>query len=614
MAQTKLFLPRAICLVLTSVSALVVTGTLSGATITGNVIDANTKAPLGSKIVAAYTVAGALQSTASTDSQGRYLLGVPSGTYHLLAYDLSGVYATTFGDDAESFEVSPIVAVNDSVTGINFGLRLGGTTTGSVIYMATGQPLAGMTVAAYNPSGTRRGFGRTGSRGEYSLVLPPGDYKIAAYDDMGAFAPNFFLNQGSFTSATPVSVTAGRATGSVDFVLQSAGRLSGTVVEAVTGTVLPAMTVIAYTVEGISMASSVTDAAGNFVLSVPAGSYKVVAADPTHIFADGYLADANSFNASQTTTVSAGGLQTGLRVPLHRGGTISGHISDASGTPLPTITVAAYNSDGSRRTFTQTNGTGAYTLLLPPGSFRIAAYDDAVVYATQFFPGQTIFFAGTALSVAEGQITPAVDFSLIRGSRFTGAISERATGAPAYGVFVGAFDGQGNTVATATSNLSGSYALVLPAGSYKFVAYDAQLRYVTAYGGGAANYESATVYQVGGNSAERLDFALNRGVRVTGTVVDSDLLPVSGVQIGVLDLAGNRVATGASNAGVFDLQLMPDTYKLISVDPQQRFYPTFYRGAGTLAGATPVVVQSNGFTTPVAFTLLKWQRRRVVFH
>src|SRR5437867_8246516 len=226
-AQPALVLPPCATTVVRACLCLLLTAaTVSAATIGGTVTDADFKNPLGLMIVAAYTESGILQSTTTTDSQGRYVLGVPAGGYRVLAYDQAGVYATSFGNDAESFETSPVVNVIDSVTGINFALRKGGTVTGLVIAVGAGRPLTGITVAAYNLSGTRRGFTQSDSRGLYSLVLPPGQYKLAAFDESGAFALRFF-DAGSFAAATPVTVVAGQPTAGIIFQVELAGPQIG---------------------------------------------------------------------------------------------------------------------------------------------------------------------------------------------------------------------------------------------------------------------------------------------------------------------------------------------------------------------------------------------------
>ena len=600
----------ATCLLLTALAASAV-----GVTIKGVITDARGSA-LPSMAAAAYTPTGTLQGTATSDSQGQYVLTVPSGRYRVLAYDLTGTYATEFGQNADSFDTSPIVNAPADVTGVNFSMEKAGVISGTV--RSRGVPLMSMTVAAYNlATGTRRGFTHTAPDGTYSLGVPPGRYKVAAYDDSGTYAVSFFQSQLTFLTANTLSLVSGQQAAATDFQLALAAHLSGFVVDGDTNQTLPGTTVLAYTSDGtMAVATATTDAAGNFSLSVPPGTYKLVGADPNRVYAAGYVVDSISFESDPAISVAEAASVGAIRIPLHRGGVVSGHVSDASGAPLKGISVAAYNDNGSQRIVTQTDATGGYTLLLPPGEFRVAAFDTNVVFATQFYPQHFLFSSASTLSVAVAQTTSAIDFVLVRGAVFSGTITDQQTGVPIGGISVGAFDAAGNMMSVGIADNSGNYALVVPPGSYKLAAFDNLLRYITGYGGGEPNYDTAAVFEVSGDTTRRVDFVLTRGVHITGTVIDSGaaFVPVSDVQIGALDLEGDRVATATVHDGVFDLVLAPGTYKLLAVDQKGRFYAMFYNNAWTLAAASPIVVQSTGVSSPIAMTLIRVVRHRPVHH
>jgi hypothetical protein len=214
------------------------------------------------------------------------------------------------------------------------------------------------------------------------------------------------------------------------------------------------------------------------------------------------------------------------------------------------------------------------------------------------------------------QTTSAIDFVLVRGARFSGTITDQQTGAPVAGVSVGAFDAAGNIMSVGVTDSSGNFALVVPPGSYKLAAFDNLLRYTTSYGGGAPNYDTAAIFEVSGDTTRHVDFTVTRGIHIAGTVIDSAaaFVPVSNVQIGALDLAGDRVATATVHDGVFDLVLAPGTYKLLAVDPEGRFYAMFYNNALTLDTANPIVVHSTGISSPITMTLIRVVRRRPVHH
>src|SRR4029079_8967932 len=170
--------------------------------------------------------------------------------YRILAYDQNGLYATSFAADAESFETSPSLTVggSDTITNYNFALRLGGTVTGRI---SSGSALVGGAfVAAYTLDGTRRGVINADASATYSIVLPPGTYKLVAYDDGKLYGPVFYRAAATFNTATPVEVVAGRATPAIDFSLPRAGRLAGSVAEAGTGSAVSGLIVAAYDQNG----------------------------------------------------------------------------------------------------------------------------------------------------------------------------------------------------------------------------------------------------------------------------------------------------------------------------------------------------------------------------
>src|SRR5213075_2764123 len=104
------------------------------ATISGTVT------PASGIIVAAYDASGNFVTQAATNSSGQYLLTVNPGSYHLLAYDPTGIYATSYYANAESFETSTLLNVSANLTNINFSLVKAGYFAGTVTSQS-GTPL-----------------------------------------------------------------------------------------------------------------------------------------------------------------------------------------------------------------------------------------------------------------------------------------------------------------------------------------------------------------------------------------------------------------------------------------------------------------------------------------
>ncbi len=583
-------------------------------TITGTVRDALNGVPLRSMVAAAYNSAGGVQANTTTDITGRYELTVPAGSYRVLAYDPLGAFATQFADDAPSFEESPVTVVSgpQPVT-VNFALKRGGTVSGTVITSGGIRP--GFTVAAYNLSGTRRGTTLTGAGGAYSMVLPPGTYKMVTYDDAGAFAPAFYRDRQTFTDADVLTVTAAQTVSNIDFFVQLGARLAGAVTDAASGGAVPGAVVLAYNASGFQITFAIAGPDGRFVMTVPPGSYRFVAVDPAYKLAAGYPNGASSFEGSPEFVLAGGQNRNDLNFRLEPGGRVTGTVIDAkTGAGLRNITVAAYNGDGSLRTFVNTDANGDFTLLLPPGDFRIAAFDVALIYATQFYAQSKSFAGAVGVASSVGQIVTLQPFTLSHGGHIAGTVTDPVTGARISGAVVSAYDTLGLLIATTTTFSAGTYRLILPAGSYRLIAYDRQLRYAPAFAGGAPNFESISPVTIAADADATLNFTLRRGTVVSGSVTEESHEPIAGMQVDALDLNRNRVASATTAAdGSFRLAVVPGNYKFMAWDPDGR-YRTSFMGGTSFETATTISVEATGAPRVIVIVDPPARRRAVRHH
>lgn len=596
--------------------AALMAGELHAAGVNGTVRSASTNLPLQGMIVQAYGADGFPAATATTDSNGLYGLSLTAGKFRVLAYDNNGVYATAFANGADSFESTSLLTLGATDTAkIDFQLQTGGTISGTV--RASGMATGGVVVAAYNTvSGTRRGWAATrtdpASLGTYSIVLPPGSYKLIAYDDFGTLGPLFYGNKLAFDTAPTVNVTASQTAAGIDFSLQQSARITGTVVDAASGNPISAATVYAYTTDGHQVRLATADAAGQFRMVLAAGSYRFVAADPTGTFAAAFAGASATFSKSTAFTFTAGQNPAPMSFRLDRAGIVRGHAVDRNGTALNSIQIAAYNLDGTPRTDTKTDASGAFSMSLPPGTFRIGAYDNNLVYATLFYSQAADFADGTTVSAAAGQITPGIDFTMSRAGHFTGAVKEIVTAAPVAGITVAAYDDDMGMISSALTDASGLYNLVVPAGTYRLVAWDSARVYANSFDGDAAHFEATAPRTIAADASQAVNFTMRRGTTITGKILSFGA-PVSGIEVDALDVDGHHVAAGTSgDDGSFAIPVLPASYKLFAHDPQRRYFPTFF-GAGTLGAATVIVVPASG-SGSVTLSLTPANRRRAVTH
>jgi large repetitive protein len=497
---------------------------------------------LQGKVVEAYDLTGVLRGTASTDAAGSYQLSLAAGSYRLLAYDPLGTYATQFHPNAEAFELSTPVELRDGTPRqVDFTLPPGVTITGSVT--AGSAPLVNAVVEVYNLSGTRRGFTRTNAAGEFSLVVPMGDYKLFAYDANGVYAGEFYANGRTFEEAQTLRVTNPRT---VAFALDRAARAGGRVSDAATGAGLPGIFVYAYTADGQFVARTTTDALGQFRFSLQGGSYRFLAGDPARVYAPAFFANARSFARAETLTVTAGVERNDVNLAAERAAIVNGRVTSNSGM------VVAYNLDGTPHAQADVSATGEYSLVVAPGQYKISAVP-AAEFATQFFRATPDFNAAQVVAVLGGQTLNGIDFDPPRAGTITGAVTDAQSQQPLGGMTVAAYDANGVRVAETTTAANGIYTLRLAPGQYDVVAFDAGLTYAASY---APARVTATV-----NDTTQLFFSMRRGMRVSGTVASASGAPLEGVEIIARDLSGNP-AGGATTAGngTFTVTVAPGVY------------------------------------------------------
>lgn len=576
--------------------ALTLATVAQAATITGTVTDAGTNLRLGGMVVAAYDATGTLRATATTDATGLYVLNLANGDYRVLAYDPNGIYATRFDANAESFELSPLRSAGNAVVQVNFALQRGGRITGTV--SSNSGARAGATVEAYNLSGTRRAFTTADASGNFSLVLPPGDYKLVAYDVNGGYAATFYNGSPSFAEAQPVRVTESATTPNIFFSLAPAARISGIAVDAATQTPLGGIDVYAYTAAGILVAQTTTAPNGAYSLALPAGQYRIVAADPVRVFATTFYNGANTFVRAETIALTAGQQRTNVQLALVHAALIRGHVT------APNLTIAAYNVDGTLHAATTSDASGNYTLAVAPGEYKIAVSDPSLAYATRFY-GDTADFRAAARLFVSSDVNN-VDVTVVRGGRISGTVRD-TNNQPIGNITVAVYDAAGVQVATTTTAANGTYALVITPGAYRVLAFDAQLNFVTAYAGGAGSYEATAPVNVAADATVSVDFAMRRGTRVTGRVQQQNGTGVAGAEVFALDANGNRVAGGMTSAeGTFTIVLAPGDYRFVATDPQSRFQPGHFPNV--------VTVTSGQAPAPIQITVESAMRRRAVRH
>jgi len=476
---------------------LLIAAAASAATISGTV------SPASGMIVAAYDAGGNFVTQAATNGSGQYSLTFNPGSYHVLAYDPSGVYATSYYADAESFETSTLLNVSGNLTNINFSLVKAGLFAGTVTSQG-GTPLAGITVAVYNTDGTRRGFAQTDAAGHFVLVVPPGMYVVVAFDNTLKYVTTFYNNHDTFETADRLLVVA-EQTIPVNFALAEAVHITGTVTSS-NGAPLENIVVDAYDSNG-TVTGTTTTANGQYNLSLRSWTYRLVFEDQNGIYATNYYPNASSFLASSVITAPS----TNVNATMTLAGHLTGTVKSSTGALLSNVIVAAYNVDGTVRTATFAVN-GQYTLVVPAGTYKIVAFDTSGQYANAYLNGAVNFETESGITVAASQTISGLDLTMAAGATVIGTVVDSASGQPVAGILIDAYDANGFHISRVTSSASGGFSLVLPPGTYKFVASDTLDRYAPSYYNGAASFDTATAVPLSSGQSVSATFRMSTGV------------------------------------------------------------------------------------------------------
>ena len=167
-------------------------------------------------------------ASGSGNSAAYEIIGLPTGTYKVHAYDLTGKYANEYyNDKPDSASANPVpVTAGGTASSIDFTLDLGGIIKGTI--SSSKGPLQSILVCAYSTTNHLwyATAWYTNASGNYRLTgLRSGYYKIFAYGDT-TYAYRYYNNDNTWSTADSVLVTApDSATG--DFSLEVGGSISG---------------------------------------------------------------------------------------------------------------------------------------------------------------------------------------------------------------------------------------------------------------------------------------------------------------------------------------------------------------------------------------------------
>ena len=431
----------------------------------------------------------------TTSSSGTYTVpDLPAGTYEVAfssGCGSSADYVTQYYNDQPSASTATQVTVTGSAdtSGIDATMQLAGAISGTV-KDASGVGLPGICVGAYAGS-TFEGEAASAADGGYTITgLAAGTYTVQfgatagfGCGNDGGYPAQWYDNQPYTGIPTTVSVTSGHTTSGIgDTMAALTGSISGTV----TDTSSSLLAGICVTAIGALQGD------GNSAATLSNGTYTItgLAADSYTVeFFVGSCGGAGNYQPQfydnqlvggtpATVAVATGQAVTGIGDALAAGGSITGTVTDASGSPLAGICVAASGNTYSQFGSAVTASNGSYTITgLPTDTYTVSfgpGCGNGGPYANQYYDNIPQSGTPAQVSVTAGATTPSIGDTL-QYSYPVGSISGTVTngsGSGVGGICVGLIGAFGQLVATAVTSSNGGYQIGLQAvGTYPIVFY-----------------------------------------------------------------------------------------------------------------------------------------------
>lgn len=484
------------------------------------------------------------EKSAITSSSGQFSINTDNGTYALQAvktgYAASSKVSLTASFGEQKVLSTPLVITLDQASA-----------NGSVVN-DVGQPITLATVTA-SQSGVTQTV-TTNSTGAYSLTLTSGTWSITAAKD-GFVVP----------AAKQITLSVGQ-TQQIEkiILLPNANTINGYVNELITvnnqtGTAPLDQAVVTASPLSGAVVSTVTNAQGQYSLSLKQGSYTLRATRSQYTIASGT-------QQQYSLTVGVGQTVSGITFRMSANpSSVSGIVRLPGGTPLSGATVTTSNGGSALST-----ADGSYAISVPPGTFTVSASKEG-------------FGAPKPATVT---VTP--------GQRLGGIAMELI---PNAGVIIGAVRSNGEAVANVTvTALSGSDSLVSSTnniGEFTLSLAPSTWRITAEKSGFIPNSQSITIGPGQRSTGNIITIIPNIGT-IRGTVSDgSTIIRNAQIRISPVQDPSTVYTTVSKDDGTYAMTLTAQQSYVVTAS--QSGYATRTQ---TLAALAPSATIAAQFTLP----------------
>lgn len=340
-----------------------------------------------------------------TDEDGAYRIGrLDTAVYELELYDCD--YPSAYADRS----VGPIEVVRGAETRADAQMFHTGTITGTVTD-EEGSPLGEVCVNARTSTDDYAGGGYSDQSGAYTVDVGAGQYALEFQDCSypPTHASEWFNDKPNLATADLVTVNEATESSGIDVVLGAGGVISGTVTDA-QGQPLNYPCVSAYDASGDWLDQVAGDDSGAYRIGgLGTGAYRLEFRDcSSGANAPEWYSDKPTLETADPVGVVAGSETGGIDAQLGAGGAISGTVTDATGEPIPYVSIDVYGP--GVEDYTYTDEAGRYRLEgLATGAYVIEFRDcDSSCY-NEYYDDQDTYQAATPVLVTAGAETSGID-------------------------------------------------------------------------------------------------------------------------------------------------------------------------------------------------------------
>ena len=414
-----------------------------------------------------------------------------------------------------------------------------------------------------------------------------------------------------------------------DSAAAQTGGIAGTVTNSAGGAAISGVTIRILNEFGSQVAQGVTNGTGSYLISnLQPGSYRVrTVVSFTQNFVDEIYPNlpCPPCSGGSLITVTAGNTTSAIDFALDPGGSIAGTVVDETTLlPINNAFVQVYSSTGSflKGGSTGGGGTGVFSVVgLQSGTYYAKVDVSGTNYVEELYNNLQCLgcpvTTGTPITVTAGAVTPGITFSPALGGSITGTVTDAMTLTGVSGVGVEIFRSYGgNTVRGVITNASGVFtAQALPTGSYlartnvpQATSYIDEI-YDGRISAGNSVTSGTLIAVTAGATTSGVNFALETGGSITGTVTDAvTLAPLSG-GVSVFNFKGAQLFTAqVDGAGAYQLGRLPTGSYFVAVDGPSTFVNELFDNFAffedrSVLGGTPVVVNAGVVTPNISFAL-----------